>query len=482
MKMPNIVMIVTDQHRLDGVGIYNKTPYGVHVKTENLDRLAREGIRFENAFTPCPLCSPARTSLLTGTYPHSHKTMTNTNLHPIDNQISPEQDLMIQALKERNYQTGYVGKWHVNNDLTPADFGYDQYIGLSDYNEYRISKGYDLTPESQHYETAKGSVGTDPIPLEYSRPVYLANQAVSMIENYVGKKEPFFVRLDFHGPHFPIVIPEPYASMYDPSEITPIPSFFDDFENKPEVQAEEKKYWHVDKMKWEDWQPIVAKYYGEISLIDHEIGRVLSALEKLEIQEDTLVIFTTDHGDLMGAHGLWNKIYTMYDDTLRVPLIMRWPGKIAPNSVCSEFVMHFVDMLPTMLDILQVEKPETLEGQSFLPLLFGEEQKRDKCIVSESHGGHMGLYSMRALRTEKYKYIYHGAGRDELYNLEEDPYEMHNLIDEESCAEILKNLRVKLVKKMQATKDHLFNQFVVSYLTEDEELTLMAPGRRNTKW
>lgn len=483
MKKPNIVMIITDQHRIDGVGAYGKTPYGVAVQTENLDLLAQEGVRFNNAYTPCPLCSPARTSLLTGTYPHTHKTMTNVNLHPIDNQIPPEADLMLQGLKKADYQTGYVGKWHVNNDCTPAEFGYDRFVSLNDYADYRKSKGYEPTPESMHYETARGSVGTDPIPLEHSRPVYLANSAIDMIESYATNAErPFFVRLDFHGPHFPIVVPEPYASMYDPKDFTPIPSFFDDMSKKPEVQSEELKYWDVDGMTWEDWQPIVAKYFGEISLIDHEIGRVLKKLDELSLKEETLVIFTTDHGDLMGSHGMWNKIYTMYHDTLHVPMIMRWPGKIPAGAQCDKFVTHFVDMLPTIYDVIGQPCPDGIEGQSMLPLMLGQDQEREDCIISESHGGHMGLYSMRALCTNKYKYVLHGAGKDELYDLEADPYEINNLIDEPDYANILQDLRVKLVKKMSANKDHLFNQFMVSYLTHDEDLILSAPGRRNTKW
>ncbi len=237
MKSPNIVIITTDQQRVDSIAAYGKTPYGVKVKTDNLDRMIAEGVRFDNAYTACPLCSPARTSFLTGTYPHQHKTMTNTNLHPLDNQISPSDDILFSGLKKQGYNQAYVGKWHVNNDLTPSDFGCDKFIGLADYDNYRKELGVPFEPQSKHYETAMGSVGTDRIDVKHCRPVYLANNAIECIKEFAQDKEvPFCVRLDFHGPHFPMVIPEPYASMYNPADIQPIPSFYDDLSQKQVVQ------------------------------------------------------------------------------------------------------------------------------------------------------------------------------------------------------------------------------------------------------
>ena len=259
MKKPNIVVITTDQQRFDTVSAYGKAPYGVKVKTDHLDQLAAEGVRFTNAFTCCPLCSPARTSFLTGTYPHTHKTMTNTNLHPLDNQIQPGDDLVINGLREEGYHTAYVGKWHVNNDINPDEFGYEHFVGLGDYDRYRATLEIPAAPQTKYYATAMGGYGDDPIDLERSRPAYLTKAAIGYIEQFAKEEQPFFVRLDFHGPHFPSVIPEPYASMYRPEDIQPIPSFYDDMTRKPAVQHNTPKYWEADRFTWQDWQKQDAK-------------------------------------------------------------------------------------------------------------------------------------------------------------------------------------------------------------------------------
>lgn len=139
MKKPNVVVITTDQQRVDMVGAYGSTPHAVKVKTDHLDRTAAESVRFENTFTCCPLCSPAGTSFLTGTYPYTHKTMTATDLYPSDNQIQPGDDIVINGLKEEGYNTAYVSKRHINNNINPDQFGYDYFVGLGDDDRYRAT-------------------------------------------------------------------------------------------------------------------------------------------------------------------------------------------------------------------------------------------------------------------------------------------------------------------------------------------------------
>lgn len=482
MKKPNIVVITTDQQRFDTVSAYGKAPYGVKVKTDHLDQLAAEGVRFTNAFTCCPLCSPARTSFLTGTYPHTHKTMTNTNLHPLDNQIQPGDDLVINGLREEGYHTAYVGKWHVNNDINPDEFGYEHFVGLGDYDRYRATLEIPAAPQTKYYATAMGGYGDDPIDLERSRPAYLTKAAIGYIEQFAKEEQPFFVRLDFHGPHFPSVIPEPYASMYRPEDIQPIPSFYDDMTRKPAVQHNTPKYWEADRFTWQDWQKLIAKYMGECTLIDDMVGRVLDKLAELGLDEDTLVLFSTDHGDHLGAHKIWDKAFALYDDNCHVPLLARWKGRIPANSVCTEFVSHYVDMCPTILEAAGAQIPEQVQGQSFLPLCLGQKQERKPYIVSEFHGSHMGFYTIRSIRTEKYKYIFHTGADDEFYDLSEDPYEMSNRIEWPEYADMVKELKLHLVEWMRETRDHLYTEYMVYYLTKNEDLALQAPGRGRVKW
>ena len=482
MERPNIVVITTDQQRFDTVGIYGRNPYGIQVKTDNLDRMAKEGVRFTNAFTCCPLCSPARTSFLTGTYPHTHYCMTNTNMHPMSHQIGPESDQVLKGLKARGYRSAFVGKWHVNNDLNPADFGYDYHVGLGDYDTYRATTGVPAAPQSKHYATAMGGLGDDPIDVERCRPVFLTNAAIGYIEQFAKEEKPFFVRLDFHGPHFPSVIPEPYASMYKPEDIQPIPSFFDDMSTKPAIQTQTAIYWGVDNLPWSDWQKLISKYMGEVTLIDDMVGRVMDAVKKLGIDENTLFLFSTDHGDNLGAHKIFDKSMAAYDDNCHVPLIARWKGQFPEDTECDKFVSHYVDICPTILEAIGADIPEEVQGTSFLPLCRGEDQQRKPYVGIEFHGSHMGLYTIRGIRTKEYHYNYQVGDVDELYDVVNDPYETTNLINDPRYADKLKELKYQLVEWMKDTKDPMFTEYVVHHLTHDPDLELQAPGRGRVRW
>jgi arylsulfatase A-like enzyme len=296
------------------------------------------------------------------------------------------------------------------------------------------------------------------------------------------EQHPFFIRLDFHGPHMPMVIPEPYASMYDPSSILPYPNFEDSLIGKPSVQRIKRRHWGTEYMAWSEWQPLLARYYGEVSLIDAQVARVLRRLDELGESESTIVIYTSDHGDTMGAHKIWNKDYTMYDEIYRVPFIVRWPGVTPPGVRCDTYVHHFLDLTPTLLEIAGASLPDNIDGQSLLPLLRGEEQTRPREAYCEFHGSHMGLYTIRMLQTDRYKYVFHANDIDELYDHESDPYELRNVAEDPDYGSILKDLRYKMVEWMARTKDHLYNEWVVYWMTGDMQLASKAPGRMNTPW
>lgn len=239
-QRPNILLIVTDQQRRDTIGAYGSTL----CKTPHVDRLAPEGVVFDHAFTPCGLCSPVRSSLFTGVYPHTHQTLTNIELHPVRNQITPGDDVLARGLLGAGYQLGYVGKWHVNRDLSPLDFGFHRYVSLGDYTAHRKRRtGQDLHREVHNYLYPTSAADT--VTPEESRQAFLADKTIEMIEDFTGgsngSNRPFFVRMDFHGPHPPMVVPEPYASTYPPEVIPPFANFSDPLENKPAVQATKRR-------------------------------------------------------------------------------------------------------------------------------------------------------------------------------------------------------------------------------------------------
>ena len=244
-EKPNILLIVTDQQRRDTIGAYGSQL----VQTPVTDQLAREGMTFDYAFTPCGLCSPTRASLLTGVYPHSHDVLTNVVLHPVRTQLEPEADILCSGLKQQGYRLGYVGKWHVNHYQSPLDFGFERYVSLGDYAQYRKTLGIPLQPETNNYIIPTSAV--DPVPVEQCRQAFLADETIALLEEFGQDTEnPFFIRLDFHGPHMPNVIPDPYASMYDPADIPPHPNFEDPLVGKPAIQSIKRKHWGTDKMSW----------------------------------------------------------------------------------------------------------------------------------------------------------------------------------------------------------------------------------------
>lgn len=446
-----------------------------------MDRLAEQGMRFERAYTPTGLCSPVRSSLLSGLYPHGHQVLTNVMLHPVKRSLQPDEDRLTPALKSAGYKLGYVGKWHVSDELGPLEFGFDDYVSLGDYFDWRSAQ--ELPIEDQFFEYVTHVCARDPVEVSESRPAWLSSRATDLVDKYAAQENPFFIRLDFHGPHFPNVIPEPFYSMYKPEDIEPWPNAFDDLANKPAVHSIKKKHYGTDSYAWSDWQKLLAAYFGEISLIDDSIGQVLDHIETKGISENTLIIVTSDHGDTIGAHGICNKDYTMYEEIYNVPLIAKWPKYIAPSSVSDTYVMHFIDIFATLLDLVG-DDPSDSHGVSMLPILQGDE-KHDgrKDAFCEFHGSHMGLYSMRLLRTDRYAYVYQPNDIDELYDMQNDPWQMKNLAREpEKYGDVLSDLKRRMVEWMAETNDHIHNEWTVRWLTEDEALAREAPGRRNKSW
>ena len=477
MGHPNIVLFVTDQQRRDTIGAYGSTI----CKTPTADRITAEGITFDRAYTPTGLCSPARSSLMSGVYPHAHKVLTNVALHPVRESLPSSQDRFARALTAADYRLGYVGKWHVSDTETPLDFGFHDYVGLSDYMAWRQAQPGGVPEGMWNYRTQ--TCARDPGPVETSRPAWLCDRAIELIEKYAEGDDPFFVRVDFHGPHFPNVVPEPYFSMYPPKDIPPWPNFGDDLADKPAVQRIKQRHWQTDGMTWADWQPLVSAYLGEVSLIDAQAGRVLDRLRDASLLDDTLVIWTTDHGDTCGSHGICNKDYTMYQEIYRVPLLMRLPGVIAPNRRDSHFVHHFLDLCATIVDLVGGDAAG-LHGRSLLPILNGEDVDGWPTeAYCQFHGSHMGLYSMRMLCDDRYSYIYHANDIDEFYDLEADPHELANLAEAPGAAAgALEAKRRRMVEWMAATEDHLYNEWTAIWLTGDEKAGLDAPGRRRTGW
>ncbi|MBX0285175.1 sulfatase-like hydrolase/transferase [Halomicroarcula sp. F28] len=472
---PNVLLVLTDQERHDLVA-----PDGVPVETEAIDGLAADGVRFSHAFTPISICSSARASLLTGLYPHNHGIL--NNVHEPDavrTDLAETTPTFGRALREAGYRNAYVGKWHVGRTETPEDFGFDYVGGGDDHHDAHLESGFEsyqrdygvdpeaVEPRDPVYATFGDSRdllgGTLPIPAEATRSAFNAELTVRRLEQLADGEDPFFHRVDFQGPHHPYLVPEPYASMYDPAALDPWPSDAETFDGKPQVQANYRGYRGVEELDREEWDRLRTLYMGFMHHIDDQIGRILAKLDALGIAENTLVVHASDHGDFTGGHRQWNKGPFMYDDTYRIPLVVRGPGVAGEGRVCDDPV-SLMDLMPTFLKAAEEAVPEGLDARSLWPALRNDSDREMRdAVFGEYHGDEMGLYSQRMVRTERYKYVFNAPDIDELYDLDADPAELQNLVDHPDYRDVRSRLREQLAEWMQETGDPIA-QFTARHL------------------
>lgn len=438
----NILFIHADQHRFDCVGA-NGHPL---VRTPHLDSLARDGVNFSHAFSVSPVCVPARCSLMTGVWPSEHRAIVNFGGEG-SQPMRADLPTFTSVLRDAGYRLGLVGEWHVDPVRSPLDYGYHEFVGLGEYGPWRAAQGLPPRPSTN------GWLGeTDPhITPEQSRLGWGADVTIAMLERCAAGDQPFFLRWDPVEPHLPNLVPEPYASLYPPASVPPWPSFPDSFVGKPYIQAQQLRTWGLDRFTWDDWAPVVARYLGEVSLLDAQLGRVLAALERLGLADNTLVVYSCDHGDMTGGHGMVDKHFVMYEDIVHVPLLARWPGVIPAGSGCDALVASAVDLAATFCEVAGAQVPATFRGTS----LLGPVRRED--VFSSYGGSQFGLYSQRMVRDRRWKYVWNCTAEDELYDLATDPAELVNRATDPACADELARLRARCVAWMEQTGDRLLN-------------------------
>jgi arylsulfatase A-like enzyme len=453
---PDLLMIVSDQERADVLGCY-----GGPCRTPRLDGLAAEGVRFETCLAPTAICSPTRASFLTGLYPHGHGIL--NNVHEPDAlrvDLAPGTATYPELLRDAGYRLGYVGKWHAGRG-GPEARGFHDVVMAQDVvagaNDEAIVETEPALSEPVYARYPHGRLlvaGIDPRPPELTETRRDSDAAIDLLRQYADLDQPFCIRLDFEGPHHPYMPPEPYAALYEPGAIPPWPNFEDDAAAKPAAQVRLIEQRGVAGWTWVDWQPVVARYFGFVSFIDAEIGRVLDALDTLGLRETTVVIHTADHGDMTGSHGgQFNKGPLMYDEVCRVPLIVRDP-RSAGRGVHRGLVGSLA-LMPTILELAGVPVPPGLHVSSLVPSVVDPTVAGHDAAFAEYHGDEWGLYSMRMIRTDKAKYVYSPHGADELYDLVADPHELVNRVDDPAYSGLRAELRGRLRDWMIETDDPL---------------------------
>ena len=465
----NIVLINTDQQRRDSLGVYGN----VNTKTPHIDRLAAVGTIFENAFTTPPICSPARASILTGLYPLHHGILRNPESGCVGGRNFTEAPPFFNRfLAEEGISCHHIGKWHVGTNLSPESCGWSgvDYPGYGypsahpHYLRYLKDNGIDgFNLKNERYaEYTDG--GRGPLlsaiqegGIEASVPHYLVSQTLDVIRASYTTERDFFVRCDFWGPHVPYIIPAEYMEMYAPKDIPQYPNFEDSLYRKPTVQRQMREYWGVQNLTWDAWSRLTSASYGYISLIDYEIGRILTLLDELGIGDETAVLFTTDHGGMVGAHGLCDKGPYLYDELCRIPLIASIPG--IPGGSRSNAVVYNMDLMPTFLELCGIEPTAGLDARSLYPILRGEtEDIREEYAYLEFYG-HQVPVLQKLLRTNSYKYIFNGQETDEYYDLLCDPGELTNRIADPAYSAAVRSARISMQTQLTKMGDPVLRYF-----------------------
>lgn len=453
---PNVLLIHSDQHRYDSLGVHGHPV----VKTPVLDQLAREGVDFSHAFTPCAVCTPARACLLTGRWPTQHRAVAIPNTE-VYQPVSESETLVWKLLRAAGYHQALIGKWHNETPQRPTAY-IDRYIPEEDYFNWRTQTGLQRRPWTN------GWFGeADPyITPEQHRLTWEADHTIRCLHDFAKAGKPWMVRWDPSEPHLPNIIPHELADLYPPQSIPPWPSFADTLQGKPFIQHQQRRTWGVDGWSWDRWAPVVSRYLAEITLMDQQIGRVLRALDDLGQRENTLVIYSTDHGDFCGGHGQMDKHFAMYDDIYRVPLILRWPGSLPAGRICDEFVSHEIDLATTIAQLCTGQTPARFQGVDLLPVARAERGTGRSDIFAQYQGTQFGLYTERMVRDRKWKYVWNLTDFDELYDLESDPAELNNLAQDERYRDQLMRLRGRLLEWMKPIGDPILNEFTRVQLTK----------------
>lgn len=445
-KKPNILFLMADQYRGDCLGCMGNSV----IKTPNLDAIAKDGAVFTNAYTSLPSCTPARASILTGLSPWHHGMLGYSRVakkYPFE---------MPHALRDAGYYTFGIGKMHFNPQrnthgyhktlLDESSRGIRQGF-VSDYRKWFKQQAPDLNPDVTGIGFNDYRSGVYALPEELHPTTWTADRAVNFIEKY-KKTQPFLLKVSFARPHSPYDPPKRFWDMYRDNDM-PNPSVGDWAQKfAPHAEPPKNGLWYGD-LGAAQARRSRHGYYGSVTFIDEQIGRIISTLKKQGLYENTLIIFFADHGDMLGDHHHWRKTYA-YEASAHIPMLLRWPKTIAPNNrrgIKLSNPVELRDVLPTFLDAAGAQIPNHLDGQSMLNLVRGRTKNWRKFIDLEHDTCYTQTNHWNALTDESTKYIYHAYyGTEQLFDLKKDPHETCDLASNPAHFDRLKFWRQRLIE------------------------------------
>lgn len=460
MPIRNVLLIGVDQMRADVAGPGKQVP----ALTPHLDRLLGEGVRFPRACSTCPLCSPARASMFTGDYAFRHGMGTNCDMyHALASELPDPSRLMHRELLRAGYRCGFVGKWHVGTHKGPAAFGFEG-MDLPGYGNVTLSEGFlrHLAEAGLDYRVEptlffnhdgqtmaagrwKGAAASTPS-------AYLTSRTIALLEDFAAGGRPFFATVQYWDPHAPHLVPDAFYGITDRTALEPWANFADDLSGKPRrIRRERDDFYRLHPRSETEVIEYIGLYCDHIAMLDAEIGRLLHWLEASGLAKDTLVIFTSDHGDMTGSHGGLIDKGLLYEEAIRIPLVFRHEG-LQPG-VRDALALN-MDIMPTVLDLLSVPHAPR-DGTSLVPLLLDATAPRRANVLIEYHGLRF-LYSQRGLVSDDgWKFIFTPGDEDELYDLRADPAEMTNRAGDPAAMERLADMRAAMIAETVRFADPL---------------------------
>ncbi|GAB3433866.1 alkaline phosphatase family protein [Flindersiella endophytica] len=467
-EQPNILLLCTDQQRFNALAAYGNP----EISTPNLDRLAAQGALFENCYVQSPVCGPSRGSLMTGKYVHSHGLWANGVGLPA------HERLFTRDLADAGYDCGLVGKLHLSacfagRSERRLDDGFRVFRWAHDPYKGSSENAYHRWLRASHpglYEEAldPGSdVTFDSMPTEAHYSHWIGEETISFLRTDRRRDQPFCFIANFFDPHHGFGAPKEYLDKYDPAGLSQPITTPDELAGKPPIYTEASQRSYAGHAKGyaeytaEELQETKAAYYAMVTLVDDEVGRILAALDEAGLTEDTIVIFTSDHGEMLGDHQLMLKGPMMYEFAVRVPLLVRWPGRIPAGQRRPELV-QWIDLAPTLLEAAGLPPSPAHQGASLLGLLAGTKAwQRDFALCEYRNSGHPYDQPVHTtmLRHDRWKLVVHhggATGREhtgELYDLADDPNELTNLWPDREHRETRLDLYERLLDALVATED-----------------------------
>lgn len=428
----NLLFIMSDQHQRGASGSYGHP----EVKTPNIDAIVKSGIRFDRAYCQAPVCVPARGSLITGLYPHAH------GARILDDPLPAESRTIAHFFRERGYVTGAIGKMHFVDES--RRHGFDHRLYEADFRKTLTGEEWRQLREDQG---GGGAVEGRPskLPARFFQDNYYAEETVKFL--HANRNRPFCLWSSFFMPHTPLVPMRRFFDLYDPAKLT-LPkrsdrALQDGFPGHL-IRARERGWYQQTD---DELRRSLAGYYGNISQMDSCVGRVFNALRELGLEKNTVVVYTSDHGEMAGAHRMWTK-HNMYEQSVGVPLAIRMPGEMQSGTSRRELIEQ-TDLFPTLAELCGHSVPKEVPGRSFAALVQNRSYTQREYAYSEYYfcrnvftrdDRYVAKPPILMVRTDRWKLNYLSWDRSELFDLEKDPDEFHNLIDDPAHASLIREL------------------------------------------